>query len=166
MSSGPRGIAFDPRDPRRVYVGSIWGGGLFRSEDGGKHWQRSRKFGPADITVYGVAVDPVDHSVYATASNNGNGLWKSTDYGKTFTRIDRAPNAPAGVYLGLSGHTVTVDPHHHRTVYSAGQRQCRRVMAITGCGEDLGGGRCFRQFPECHGGSDRLIRRVRERVGT
>ncbi len=117
MSGGPRGIAFDPRDPRRVYVGSIWGGGLFRSEDGGKHWQRSRKFGPADITVYGVAVDPVDHSVYATASNNGNGLWKSTDYGKTFTRIDRAPNAPAGVYLGLSGHTVTVDPHHHRTVY-------------------------------------------------
>lgn len=47
MSNGPRGIAFDPRDPRRVYVGSIWGGGLFKSEDGGKHWQR-RKFGPAD----------------------------------------------------------------------------------------------------------------------
>jgi len=115
-SNGPRGIAFDPRDPRRVYVGSIWGGGLFKSEDGGKHWQH-RKFGPADITVYGVAVDPVDHSVYATTSNNGNGLWKSTDYGNTFTRIDRAPNAPAGVYLGLSGHTVTVDPHHHRTVY-------------------------------------------------
>lgn len=116
MSNGPRGIAFDPRDPRRVYVGSIWGGGLFRSEDGGKHWQR-RKFGPAGITVYGVAVDPVDHAVYATASSNGNGLWKSTDYGNTFTRIDRAPHAPAGEYLGLSGHTVTVDPHHHRTVY-------------------------------------------------
>jgi hypothetical protein len=43
-------------------------------------------------------------------------LWKSTDYGDTFTRIDRAPGAPAGVYLGFSGQTVTVDPHHHRTV--------------------------------------------------
>jgi photosystem II stability/assembly factor-like uncharacterized protein len=127
MSNGPRGIAFDPRDPRRVYVGSIWGGGLFKSEDGGKHWQR-RKFGPADIVVYGVAVDPVDHSVvYATSltgfdhvvngTPQGYGLWKSTDYGDTFTRIDRAPGAPAGVYLGFSGQTVTVDPHHHRTVY-------------------------------------------------
>ena len=44
-------------------------------------------------------------------------LWKSTDYGDTVTRIDRAPGAPAGVYLGFSGPTVTADPHHHRTVY-------------------------------------------------
>ncbi len=115
-TNAPRGIAFDPQNPRRIYVGSLWGGGLFKSEDGGKHWQR-RKFGPADIFVYGVAVDPIDHSVYATAANNGNGLWKSTDYGNTFTRIDRAPGAPAGVYLGLSGRTVTIDPHRHDTVY-------------------------------------------------
>jgi photosystem II stability/assembly factor-like uncharacterized protein len=114
-SSGPRTVAFDPQNPRRVYAGSIWGGGLFRSEDGGRHWQR-RKFGPADITVYGIAVDPLDHSVYATAQG-GEGLWKSTDFGNHFTRIDRAPGAPAGVYLGLSGTTVTVDPQHPATVY-------------------------------------------------
>jgi photosystem II stability/assembly factor-like uncharacterized protein len=115
-TGGPRGIAFDPQDPRRVYVGSIWGGGFFKSEDGGKHWQR-RTFGPANLTVYGIAVDPVDHSVYATVSDNGGGLWKSTDFGNTFTRIDRAPGAPAGIYLGLSGRTVTVDAQHHLIVY-------------------------------------------------
>jgi photosystem II stability/assembly factor-like uncharacterized protein len=115
-SNGPRGVAFDPQEPRRVYAGSVWGGGLFKSEDHGKHWQR-RKFGPADVFVSGVAVDPVDHSVYAATLTNGSGLWKSTDYGETFTRIDRAPGAPAGVYLGLGGRTVTVDPHNHGTVY-------------------------------------------------
>jgi photosystem II stability/assembly factor-like uncharacterized protein len=115
-SNGPRSVAFDPQEPRRVYAGSVWGGGLFKSEDHGKHWQR-REFGPADVFVSGVAVDPVDHSVYAATLTNGSGLWKSTDYGETFTRIDRAPGAPAGVYLGLSGRTVTVDPHNHATIY-------------------------------------------------
>jgi len=114
-SNGPRGVVFDPRQPRRVYAGSIWGGGLYKSEDHGKHWQQ-RKFGPPDVSIYGVAVDQVDHSVYAT-TGNGNGLWKSTDYGDTFTRIDRAPGAPAGVYLGLSAHTVTIDPTNHAIIY-------------------------------------------------
>ncbi len=111
----PLTVAFDPQEPRRVYAGSLFGGGLFKSDDHGKHWQR-RQFGPVDITIYGVAVDPVDHSVYAGALD-GAGVWKSTDYGDTFTRIDRAPGAPPGVYLGLSGRLLTVDPHHHSIVY-------------------------------------------------
>jgi photosystem II stability/assembly factor-like uncharacterized protein len=117
LSRAPRGIAFDPLQPRRVYAGSFTGGGLFKSEDHGKHWQR-RLFGPPDIYVTGVSVDPVDHSVYAITLGT-NGIWKSTDYGDTFTRIDRAPHAPAGGYLGLGGRTLTVDPHRHRTIYVA-----------------------------------------------
>jgi len=115
-SNAPRGVAFDPQDPRFVYAGSMWGGGLYRSTDGGRHWER-RQFGPPDITVYGVAVDPVDHAVYASALTNGYGVWKSTDRGRTFSRIDRAPGAAAGTYLGLGARTITVDPHRHRTVY-------------------------------------------------
>ena len=114
-SDAPRSVAFDPQEPRRVYAGSFTGGGLYKSEDHGKHWQH-RKVGRPDLSVFGVTVDPVDHSVYATTLG-GNGLWKSTDYGETFTRIDRAPGAPAGKYLGLSGRTVTIDPGNHAVVY-------------------------------------------------
>jgi hypothetical protein len=84
-------------------------GDLYKSEDHGKHWQH-RKVGLPDLSVFGVTVDPVDHSVYATTLG-GNGLWKSTDYGETFTRIDRPRGAPAGVYLGLGGRTVTAGFH-------------------------------------------------------
>ena len=49
-----------------------------------------------------------------------DGIWKSTDFGETFTRIDRAPGAPADEYLGLSGRGIAVDLRNHTTVYHAG----------------------------------------------
>ena len=115
----PRGIAFDPREPRRVYAGSFTGSGFFKSEDHGRHWQR-RLFGSATVYVAGVTVDPVDHTIYVSTYRSDDGIWKSTDFGETFTRIDRAPGAPADEYLGLSGRGIAVDPHNHRTVFHAG----------------------------------------------
>ena len=118
-SRAPRGIAFDPREPRRVYAGSFTGGGFFKSEDHGRHWER-RLFGSATVYVAGVTVDPVDHTIYVSTYRSDDGIWKSTDFGETFTRIDRAPGAPADEYLGLSGRGIAVDPHNHRTVFQAG----------------------------------------------
>ena len=121
VARASRAVAFDPQQPWRVYASSV-AGGLFKSEDHGQSWKR-RRFGSSTNYTTGVYVDPVDHSVYvATFSNLGietNGVWKSTDFGETFTRIDRAPNAPPGKFLNLSGRGITVDPHHHRTVYFA-----------------------------------------------
>lgn len=118
----PRAVAFDPQQPSRVYASSI-AGGLFKSEDHGGHWRR-RRFGLSSNYTTGISVDPVDHSVYvATLGNLGidtNGIWKSTDFGEKFTRIDRAPHARPHEFLNLSGRGITVDPHRHRTVYSAG----------------------------------------------
>lgn len=121
VARAPRAVAFDPQQPWRVYASSV-AGGLFKSEDHGRHWVR-RRFGASTNYTTGVAVDPVDHSVYvATLGNLGidtNGIWKSTDFAETFTRIDRAPHALPGEFLNLSGRGITVDPHHHRTVYFA-----------------------------------------------
>ncbi len=118
VARSPRGIAFDPQQPRRVYVAAFTGGGFFKSEDHGRHWKR-RVFGSSLISLTGVSVDPADHSVYVGSIRTGEGVWKSTDYGDTFKRVDRAPGAPPGEYLGLSGRGVTVDPQRRRTVYFA-----------------------------------------------
>jgi hypothetical protein len=117
LSRAPRGIAFDPQAPNRVYVGAFVGAqGVFRSDDHGRHWQPSH-FGSSSIYTTGIAVDPVDHSVYVATTQGGQGLWKSTDLGATFARIDRAPGAANDQYLGFSGRNVTVDPHNPRTVF-------------------------------------------------
>ena len=111
----PQGVAFDPQDPRRVYAGAFIGSGLYRSQDHGKHWQR-RQFGSNAIYTTAVSVDPVSHAVYV-ATVSGDGIWKSGDFGDTFRRIDRAPGAPVGVYLGLISRGISVDLHDHNTVY-------------------------------------------------
>jgi photosystem II stability/assembly factor-like uncharacterized protein len=117
---GPRGIAFDPADPRHVYVGGFTGMGLFVSSDNGRTWER-RVFGSSAMYTTGIAVDAADHAVYV-ASLSGDGVWKSIDFGNTFARVDRAAGAAPGVFLGLAGRGITVDPRRAGVIYAAASR--------------------------------------------
>ena len=106
-------IVVHPANPDIVYVaamGPLWddGGerGLFRTEDGGRTWERLLAAGPF-TGVTDVILDPRDPAiVYAAtyqrerksysfvAGGPESGIWKSTDAGETWTQLEAG--LPAG----------------------------------------------------------------------
>jgi photosystem II stability/assembly factor-like uncharacterized protein len=101
----------DPRDPKTLYAGTEEG--LFRSTDGGAHWQSSlTDVGP----VAALAFDPTSATTLyagtepASSITSGSGVFKSTDAGHSWS------------LLGLAGRSVcalAVDPKRPNTVYAA-----------------------------------------------
>ena len=102
-------IKIDPKDANRVYVAALghpYGPnperGVFRSTDGGGHWQKV--LGPnADVGAVDLAFDPSDArvlyaalwqtrrtpwSVYPPSNGPGSGVYKSTDGGDHWLKID------------------------------------------------------------------------------
>jgi photosystem II stability/assembly factor-like uncharacterized protein len=112
----PRSIGFDPRNPKRIYVGGYTGNGFWRTSDGGRTWTRSF-FGPPNVYTTQPVVDPIDGTVYVATLSMG--VYKSTDYGATFSRIDQAPGAAPGVYLNIGGRGLTIDPKHRQKLFLA-----------------------------------------------
>ena len=84
-----RVIAVDPHDEQRLFI-IVWFPspsftyeGLYRSEDGGRHWQRITL--PARLTVSDVTFDPETPGVVYAATPGG--LFRSRNGGKTWARI-------------------------------------------------------------------------------
>ncbi|HKI01047.1 MAG TPA: glycosyl hydrolase [Thermoanaerobaculia bacterium] len=127
-------VRIHPKNPDLVYaavLGHLFGPnemrGVYRSKDGGAHWERvlyvSDRAGAVDL-----AMDPVNPRVlYATTWNvrrtpyslesggPGSGIWKSTDGGDTWTELSRHPGLPKGT-LGIIG--ITVSPTNPENVYA------------------------------------------------
>lgn len=111
--NGPNGLAVDPHDPRRLYLGA-WGrqeypddvdGGVFLSDDGGASW---RCVLDASRHIYDVTIGPRDPRViYACGFDSS--AYQSGDAGETWERI-RGFNFKWG-------HRVVPDPHDERQVY-------------------------------------------------
>jgi photosystem II stability/assembly factor-like uncharacterized protein len=73
-------LAFDPTNQAIVYAG-VWGGGVFKSLDGGRNWSLSSG-GLYASQVNALAVDPRDpRSVYAGTTE---GFYRSHDGGRTW----------------------------------------------------------------------------------
>lgn len=82
-SGVPIDMVVHPDDPNVVYVNN-YGGGVFKSEDGGKNWVSwSKGYSGADI--HSIAVDPNDSS--KILANGRSGIFKSDDAGENWSGI-------------------------------------------------------------------------------
>lgn len=124
-SSAIGAIAIDPRNPRRVYIGTgeafprntaDYGDGLWASSDAGVHW---RNLGLKESgSIAKIAVDPADGRVliaavlgHEFAGSEQRGIYRSADGGAHWTRV-LFVNATTG------GSDAAFDPKHPNVVYA------------------------------------------------
>lgn len=136
-------LAIVPDNPQLLYAGSNLSsfqeqGGVFKTEDGGVSWQKSRDW----FRISGLQVDPlVTDTVYA--GNYWGGLWHTTDAGDTWERV----KGPLGQ---LSSHCIAAVGTLSRTVVYAGvaggvvapaaAQTAGLSLAVSEGGEFYGGG--------------------------
>jgi len=71
-------LAIDPTNADVIYAG-LWGGGVYRSEDGGATWT-ARNGGLGDLQIFALALDPTEPKVvYAATSQQG--VYRTADGG-------------------------------------------------------------------------------------
>lgn len=71
-------VAVCPANPNIVYL-TQWGGGVYRSADGGATWQ-TRNGGLGDLWIYALEVSRTNCEVVVAATNE-HGVWKTADGG-------------------------------------------------------------------------------------
>jgi len=104
MGGDVRSLVFDPRDPRRLFFGTI-DGQIYRSDDGGETWARLAGFNRPGLIMDHLIVDPRDsETVYAAAHRHKEpgGFFKSRDGGKTWKE--------SGELKGEALHSLTQSP--------------------------------------------------------
>jgi len=120
-------VAVAPSRPDTVYVGASGGGpaaGLYRSTDGGAHWDPVALQGHA---VSSIVIDPHNPDLVMAAAGD-TGVMRTTDGGKTWTSA--LPDAQVGAVW------LTLDPDSPKNVYAG-----TRSNAGGGRGGGGGGGR-------------------------
>lgn len=138
-------VTLDPRDPNTVWVGTgennsqrsvAYGDGVYRSLDGGKHWENMGL--KASEHIAKILVDPRDSRVVFVASQGPlwkeggeRGLYKTADGGKTWKAA-----------LTVDAHTgvtdVLMDPRNPDVMYAATYQRRRHVWGMVNGGP--GGG--------------------------
>ncbi len=130
-------IIVDPRDSKRVIVGSLGklytpGGdrGIFLTEDGGQSWRNVLDTGADDgwTGIVDMSIDPANPDVlYAAAwerqrrpwnfteGGPGSAIYKSRDGGKSWNRL--SGGFPQGEHVGRIG--LAVSPSNPQIVYAA-----------------------------------------------
>ncbi|MFQ5694337.1 MAG: hypothetical protein ACE5IM_15045, partial [Nitrospinota bacterium] len=109
MQSGPFGgmvsaLAISPENPQRVYA-AVFGGGIFRSDDGGTLWT-AKSTRLTDTRAYGVVELPAGGGVLAATAT---GVFRSDNRGESWERSSAGlPDTSARMFALLSGGRVLV----------------------------------------------------------
>src|SRR5436190_2381950 len=111
---GARCLVIDPRDPDRVYVGTL-DSGLYASDDGGLTW-RNDEDGLGDRRVLSVAVSPSHQQSGASvvyAGTEPSNLYRSEDRGRSWWRLPALRDVPSEPRWSYPPRPWT---HHVRTI--------------------------------------------------
>ena len=158
-NTGAIDVAFEPDNPRNMLAALLqtrrppWnvyapskgpGAGLYRSRDGGEHWEQITGHGlPSDaLGRMGVAFAPSNpRRVYLIADAKDGGLYRSDDAGENWVRISGDKRIwGRGWYF----EEVSVDPKDADTVY----------VPNTGLYRSRDGGKTFEVIKSAPGGDD------------
>ncbi|HXM70045.1 MAG TPA: glycosyl hydrolase, partial [Thermoanaerobaculia bacterium] len=130
-------VAIDPNDPLVVWVGTgennsqrsvSYGDGVYKSSDGGRHWQNLGLKSSEHIAR--ILVDPRNSDVVYVAAQGplwsaggDRGLYKTADGGKTWKRV-----------LAISDNTgvtdLVMDPRNPDVLYAASYQRRRHVWTL------------------------------------
>jgi len=97
-------VAFDPKKPATVYVGTF-NGGVFKSINTGTSWKSA---GLQGDSISALAVDPSNDAIVYAA---GFGLWVSTNGGVSWTENSKLANVQV--------NALAVDPENGSVIYAA-----------------------------------------------
>ncbi len=105
-----RSLAAAPSDPKTLVAGTLTG--VYRSTDGGEHWQLISPEGSQEIhEVESVAIDPANPQIIYAGT--WHLPWKTTDGGEHWTNIKQ------GVIDDSDVFSIIVDPKDPSVVYAS-----------------------------------------------
>ena len=158
-NTGAIDLAFEPGNPKVIYA-AMWqtrrppwsiyapsygpGSGLYRSSDGGDHWEQLSGHGlPSEgLGRMGIAFAPSNpRRIYLIVDAKEGGLYRSDDGGQSWQRMSKDRRVwQRGWYFG----EVSVDPKDPDTLY----------LPNTGSYQSHDGGKTFTAFKGAPGGDD------------
>src|SRR5215212_1161338 len=156
--SGAVCIAVDPRDPRRVYVGTF-DDGVYATDDGGRTWRASES-GLGDSRVLSIAVSP-SHERSGTsviyAGTEPSNLYRSEDGGRSWQLLPALRELPSEPNWSFPGRPWT---HHVRTIalHPTDPDWLLVGIELGGVMRSLDGGDSWQDHnPEAHSDAHRLL---------
>ena len=109
-------LAVDPKNPQVIFAGTRspgstppWGGGVYKSTDGGQTWI-NHTYNLGEDWVYSLAIDSHNTQVVYAATHSA-GMYKSTDGGHDWKAIN------SGI-SDLGMRAVVIDPGNPNVVYA------------------------------------------------